>query len=1219
MTEPIMCEPLQDFENNVEPKNNNNSTLNLNIPMPEEEVAPSVLLAAKQHQSLDKPTSQKEEKEVEQQKQQDQQEPASSKFTVIKRDGREMPVVLEKITKRIKNISHGLEVNAETISKQVQAEMVDRMHVSKLDDVAAKTAASMMLNGGPDYGILAARLIMSNLHKETPSLFSEAILSVHLQKYPLTEEDRKGRITKGFYDAKFVRLVKKHAQVLDAAIKHDNDYQYDYFGINTLMKAYLNKIILSTNPNVTRVIERPQYMLMRVALFQNQDDIPQALRTYASLSAKEYIHASPTLVNAGKPLSQCSSCFLLTMSEDSIDGIYSTLRQCALISKNAGGIGLAIHNVRAKGSMIRTANGPSHGIVPMLKVFESTARYCDQGSTRKGAFAIYLEPWHADIEAFIKLRYNRGKEEMRTRDLYTALWIPDLFMERVERDEPWTLFCPDKAPGLHNVWGDEFKKLYEQYEAEGRGNVTMRASDLWKQILNAQIETGTPYVLFKDACNRKSNQQNLGTIHSSNLCVHGTTPLLTRHGVYPIEACENKQVEVWNGEEWSQVTVKHTSPHASMMKITFSDGVSLTCTEEHKFYIQDDDNEYVEVRAKDLKGGDKLIRFDLPDANTFVHGDDFPYAYTHGVFCGYGTYNSDGTPHISLYAADKSLLQNIVFRTTSGLDEDSGKINVQLPHDMPPKYLVPINSSLKSKLEWLSGLFYVDGCVMHNKSNNQIQIQSDKYEFLCDIRLMLHTLGVSVKITKDIDVKEAYYLVITSCDLEKLINLGWRRGDAYLSNFASPQRNARQFVKVSSITKNFTQGPTYCFTEPKRHMGVFNGYLTGQCTEIVEYTAPDEVAVCNLASVALPACVENVEATVPFAPTLRPSLQMPQDSTTTAPKFNHQKLYDVTYVAIRNLDRIIDLNYYPVPEAKRSNTRHRPVGLGVTGLADVFAMMRLPYESAEAQTLNREIFETMYFAALNASVDMAAIHGPYSTYAGSPMSQGKLQFDLWGVTPSSRWNWDALREQIKTHGVRNSLLMAPMPTATTAQIIGYNDCFEPFTRNVYMRSTQAGEFVVHNPHLVRDLKRRGLWSRDLMNQIVAHQGSLQNIEALKDHVDIKNLYKTVYEMSVKTLINMAADRGAFICQSQSFNVFVATPTVQIMHSILMYAWKKALKTGCYYLRSQSAVEAIQFSLDATLAKKVRQKQLGFVDESSMIQHRAMNNDEEPEQIGRAHV
>lgn len=796
---------------------------------------------------------------------------------VIKRDGREVPVEYDKITRRIQNISQGLDVDPVSISSQVVKEMVNRMHVSKLDELAARTAANMAVISGPDYGTLAARLMVSNLHKETPSLFSDAILMVHLQKYPLTDEDRKGRIVDGFYDAKFVRIVRKHAHVLDAAIRHENDYQYDYFGTLTLLKAYLNKVAVDSKN--FRIIERPQYMLMRVALFLNQDNIQEALRTYASLSAKQYIHASPTLVNAGKKRSQCSSCFLLTMKEDSIDGIYDTLKQTALISKNAGGIGLAVHNIRAKGSVIRTANGPSHGLVPMLKVFESTARYCDQGSTRKGAFAIYLEPWHADIEAFLKLRHNRGKESLRTRDLFLGLWIPDLFMERVEKDENWTLFCPDKAPGLQDVWGEKFVELYTKYEREGRGNVTMKAQALWRQILNAQTETGTPYVLYKDACNRKSNQQNLGTIHSSNLC-----------------------------------------------------------------------------------------------------------------------------------------------------------------------------------------------------------------------------------------------------------------------------------------------------------------------TEIVEFTAPDEVAVCNLASIALPSCVE--------------------EDTNNNFIFNHQKLYDIAFVAIRNLDRVIDLNYYPVPEAKRSNTRHRPVGLGVSGLADVFAMMRYPYESAEAQQLNREIFETIYFAALSSSLALAKANGPYSTYAGSPISQGILQFDMWNVKPTARWNWTALREEIGKYGVRNSLLVAPMPTATTAQIVGYNDCFEPFTRNIYMRSTQAGEFVVFNPYLVKDLKKRNLWNEAMIQKIVAQQGSIQNIEELSAHEDLKLLYKTVYEMKTKPLIDMAADRGAFICQSQSFNLYLSTPTVQMLNTIHMYTWKKGLKTGMYYLRSQSAIEPIQFSLDAEMAQRVRQKQLGFANESSVIQPKSVTDEEE---------
>ena len=800
--------------------------------------------------------------------------PVNSPSVVIKRDNREEPCDFGKITRRITHLSAGLKIEVNRIAQQVIADMVDRMHVSKLDDLIAETSASMALNYGPDYNTLAARITVSNMHKETPSLFSEAVLIVHYQQYPLTDEKRGRRVGEGFYDPKFVRLVRKHASVLDAAIKHNNDYNYDYFGIHTLMKNYLNRVILDSNTE--RIIERPQYLLMRVALFLNQNNINAALQTYQRLSAREYTHASPTLFNAGKKQAQMASCFLMTIKDDSIDGIYSTIKQCAIISKNAGGIGIAISKIRANGSVIKSSNGRSDGIVPMLKVFESTALYCNQGGgKRKGAFAIYLEPWHADIRDFIQLRLNRGHENRRTRDLFLGLWVCDLFMKRVENDQPWTLFCPTDAPGLFESWGEEFEALYEKYEREGRGRHTIQARELFTQILDAQIETGMPYMLFKDACNRKSNQQNLGTIQCSNLCA-----------------------------------------------------------------------------------------------------------------------------------------------------------------------------------------------------------------------------------------------------------------------------------------------------------------------EIVEYTSKDEVAVCNLASVALPSCVISSV-----------------DGTQTEKTFDHQKLYDITYLAIQNLNNVLDITYYPVTEAKRSNTKHRPVGLGVVGLADVFAMMRLPFTSPQAQQLNREIFETMYFAALKSSCDLARTTGmPYETFQGSPLQQGQLQFDLWddAVSVTDRWNWDELRQEIKQYGVKNSLLLSVMPTASTGQIMGYNECIEPFTRNMYMRSTNAGDFVVFNTYLVQDMRKRNLWTPEIIEKLIAHQGSIQNIEEFEPYPELKKLYVTAYDMPIKPLIDMAADRGRFICQTQSFNIFDPQPTRQKLFNCHMHSWKRGLKTGMYYLRSQSAVESIQFSLDATLAHEMRLKNLGVSSDSSTM-------------------
>ncbi len=751
---------------------------------------------------------------------------------VIKRDGRRESVKFDKVTARIERLCYGLDLNYVN-PIQVARKVIDGIHdgvtTVQLDMLAAEQAASMTTTH-PDYATLAARIAISNLHKETSKSFSNTMKRLYTYVDPKTGENA-SLISKEVYES-----VRKHAAQLDSSIIYDRDYNYDYFGFKTLEKSYLLKLD-------GKIVERPQHMLMRVAIGIHYNDIDAAIETYTLMSEKWFTHATPTLFNAGTPKPQLSSCFLLTMKDDSIDGIYDTLKQCAKISQSAGGIGLSIHNVRATGSYIKGTNGTSNGIIPMLRVYNDTARYVDQGGgKRKGAFAVYLEPWHADVFEFLELRKNHGKEELRARDLFYALWIPDLFMERVEKNGDWSLFCPHEAPGMADCYGKDFEALYEKYEKEGRQRRTVKAQELWYAILESQTETGNPYMLFKDHCNRKSNQKNLGTIKSSNLC-----------------------------------------------------------------------------------------------------------------------------------------------------------------------------------------------------------------------------------------------------------------------------------------------------------------------TEILEYTAADEVAVCNLASLALPKFVIDG-------------------------KFDHQKLYDVTYVATKNLNRVIDINYYPVEEARRSNFRHRPIGLGVQGLADAFIMLRMPFESDEAKGLNKDIFETIYFAAMTASKDLSKIHGHYETFPGSPVSKGIFQFDMWGVTPSSgRWDWDSLKKEVKQHGVRNSLLVAPMPTASTSQILGNNECFEPYTSNIYSRRVLSGDFVVVNKHLLKDLIKLGLWSDKMKNKLIESNGSIQNIPELPQH--IKDLYKTVWEIKQKTIMDMAADRGAYICQSQSLNIHIQDSNFGKLTSMHFYAWKKGLKTGMYYLRTKAAVDAIKFTVE----------------------------------------
>ncbi|MDC1217154.1 ribonucleoside-diphosphate reductase subunit alpha [Flavobacteriaceae bacterium] len=759
---------------------------------------------------------------------------------VLKRDGRKEPIMFDKITARIRKLNYGLNplVDPVRVAMRVIEGLYDGVTTSELDNLAAEIAATMTTSH-PDYAKLAARISVSNLHKNTKKSFSETMTD--LFKYVNPRTGKKAPLLSD----EVHKIIKNNADKLDSSIIYNRDFGYDFFGFKTLERSYLLKL------NGV-IVERPQHMLMRVSIGIHLNDIESALETYELMSKRYFTHATPTLFNSGTPKPQMSSCFLLTMKDDSIDGIYDTLKQTAKISQSAGGIGLSIHNVRATGSYIAGTNGTSNGIVPMLRVFNDTARYVDQGGgKRKGSFAIYVEPWHADIFDFLELKKNHGKEEMRARDLFYAMWTPDLFMKRVEQNVEWTLMCPNECPDLYNVHGDEFDALYLKYESEGRGRRTIKARELWEKILESQIETGTPYMLYKDAANRKSNQKNLGTIRSSNLC-----------------------------------------------------------------------------------------------------------------------------------------------------------------------------------------------------------------------------------------------------------------------------------------------------------------------TEIMEYTAPDEVAVCNLASIALPMFVKDGA-------------------------FDHQALYDVTIHVTKNLNRVIDRNYYPVIEAQNSNFRHRPVGLGVQGLADTFIMLRLPFTSEEAKKLNQEIFETLYFAAVTASSEEAKTEGTYETYKGSPISNGEFQHNLWGIKDeelSGRWDWVSLRKKVKKQGVRNSLLVAPMPTASTSQILGNNECFEPYTSNIYTRRVLSGEFIVVNKHLLEDLVDRGLWNEDMKQELMRNNGSVQSIEGIPE--DLKELYKTVWEMSMKDIIDMSRHRGYFIDQSQSLNLFMEGATMAKLTSMHFYGWKSGLKTGMYYLRTKSAVDAIKFTLDTKLKSEV---------------------------------
>lgn len=862
-----------------------------------------------------------------------------SQMRVIKRNGKFEEMKFDKVTERIRKLSGDLNVSPDLVSQKVLADIRDGIKTSDIDDISADICISMM-SENYDYEKLASRILISNLQKSCPKTFSAAMNQLGLS----------------------------YKNGLNKLIQPKRDYDFDYFGIKTLMKMYLMK------DRNGKIVETPQYMFMRVAMAVSQDE-SCIQETYDALSMKMYIHASPTLFNAGSNCQQMSSCYLVSMKDDSMAGIYDTKKECALISKYAGGIGLHIHNIRAKGSYIRGTNGTSDGIIPMLRTINSDARYSNQSGRRKGSYAIYLEPWHADVMDFLELRLNQGDEEARCRDLFTALWVPDLFMKRLERNENWSLFCPNEAPGLSDVYGDEFETLYTHYETKGLARESVPIQKIWLAILKSQVETGTPYILYKDHCNKKSNQKNLGVIKSSNLCVAPETWVKTRNGNKIIMLLENQEVEVWNGHEWSKVTVRKTSLSSTLMTIEVNIGgyiKNISCTPEHKFILFDG----TRVNAENLKTGNQLLTWTDDVGTTF---------------------------------------ETRVTRVS------------------------PIN------------------------------------------------------------------------------------------RFSS----------------------TYCFTEPLRNQAVFNGILTGQCAEIVEYSDAENTAVCNLASMALPSFVQGSE-------------------------FNFEKFESIVALAVRNLNAVIDKNMYPVETAEVSNFKTRPIALGVQGLADVFQIIGIPFDSMEARELNKNIFEHMYFAALQESCKLSQKYGSYEDFSKSPAADGILQFDLWGVTPSDS-RWTALKENIKLHGLRNSLLIGLMPTASTSQILGFNECFEPFTTNIYMRRTLAGEFMVLNKYLVNDLQKIGLWSRVIKDAIIRNNGSVQNIPEIPQR--IKDLYKTVWEIGPRVTIDMARDRGAFVCQSQSMNLFVEDPTNSKLSSIHMYAWKQGLKTGMYYLRTRPKTKAQQVTIE----------------------------------------
>ncbi len=1055
---------------------------------------------------------------------------------VVKRNGQKETVSFDKILKRIKKVGTeaNIKINYTSLVIKVIDQLYDGISTTKIDELTAEQCASMS-STHPDYNALAGRVTVSNHHKNTKSSFYQQVMK-ELYSY----KDQHGLSYPLISDVLYKDMLFYGKDKVDSLCDYSRDYFIDYFGFKTLEHSYLMQIN-------KRIVERPQHMWLRVSMGIHGRDWASLIETYHYMSQKYFTHATPTLFNAGTPHPQLSSCYLMAMEDDSIDGIFNTLKDCALISKWAGGIGLHIHNIRASGSQIRGTNGSSNGIVPMLKVFNNTAKYVDQGGgKRNGSFAIYLEPWHADIEMFLQMRKNHGDEELKARDLFYALWVPDLFMERVKDNGQWTLMCPNECPGLADVTGAAFVSLYNKYETEGKGRKTLPARTLWFQIMDAQMETGTPYLLFKDAANNKSNQKNVGVIKSSNLCVSPQTEVLTRAGHFPIVSLysgnypvhaqdENKFVDIWNGEEFSSVEVFKTGENCSFIVVATDDGCELTCTPYHKFYIRDGAGGIVVREALELLPGDLLEHARFPVLDDVYAKETFE------------------SLHIDV--------------TVSEIGCNAGKMNMEF--DAAKLIYVPINHIMKDKMEWLTA--FIEPFVVQAKSLNlaYVEIQSASRVLLEDLKYMLQTCGLNTIVTVDDDDNSIKTWKIT------FVQLRFLRDNNLLTKFhtfeweelpLSPDElsslDMHPNVRVLEIRPSSVVDDSYCFTEPLKHAGIFNGIRTGQCTEIIQYSDKDETAVCNLASLALPAFV----------------VEQKEGENSSSSSFDFQLLHKVTRVVTRNLNKVIDINFYPTPKTERSNLRHRPVGLGVQGLADVFFLLKLSFTSEKAKQLNKDIFETIYHAALEESLSLAQSEGKYETFPGSPASEGILQFDMWGVVPDQkRYDWNDLKERIKIHGLRNSLLVAPMPTASTSQILGFNECIEPVTSNIYSRRTLAGEFILVNKYLMREMLDKDLWNETFKNHMVANNGSIQSLDYLDP--EIRERYRTVWEIPMRDLIDMAADRGPYICQSQSLNLWLEDPNYGTMTSMHFYSWKKGLKTGIYYLRRRPRHHAQQFTIE----------------------------------------
>ena len=1313
-----------------------------------------------------------------------------SQYYVIKRDGRKEPVHFDKITQRIYKLLDGKmakNIDVIDIVKKTITSIYPGITTVELDNQSAYQCA-MLTTKHYDYALLAGRIYISSLHKETAKTFVE--------KMEFLQEKL------NIYDTEWMDFIKKYKSKLNKAIDYNRDYQLDFFGVKTMERTYITKY-------EGQLIERPQDVFMRVATLVHCGDLQKTIESYNLMSKKYFTHASPTLFNAGNKHGNLVSCFLLG-TEDSISGIAKTWNDVSHISKWGGGIGIHVSNIRAKGSKIRGTNGHSDGIIPMLQVYNSICRYVNQCFTpdtliyfeegtkqikdiqvndlvtthdgslkpvkkvfkreineeilqinnlkctkvhkilimdkitkeisykyaeeikigdsllfpkyvglkygypqitkdfcsniitnitkfnyngyvydlnieenhnyltssgivhnsgkRKGSFAIYLEPHHADVFEFLELRKNTGAESERARDLFLALWIPDLFMKQVKSDGDWYLFCPDKAPGLNDVYGEEYETLYWKYVEEEKYNNKIPARKLWEAIMTSQFETGSPYITYKDNVNRKTNQKNIGIIKSSNLCVAPETKILTKSGYKIISELKNKKCEVWNGTEWSEVEVKQTGKNQELCKVIFDDYTELECTPYHKFYIQESYwKKPVIKEAKDLKKNDKIIKCNYPVIDNEIV---LKSAYTDGFFSG---------------------------------EIKNNKLNETLKASiMKEKIFVPQGYNIESKLDWFAGYCDADGSITTNQECQSLQICCIELNFLKDIKLMLNTCGINPKISlmskkrqtllQD-NNKKSYRLVINSVDLNTLVELGFNP-KRLIINRNIQNKDVRKFTKIKCVEITNRIDDTYCFTEEKEHKGIFNGIITGQCNEIVEYSDTNETAACNLASIALSNFVRNkqidsddwviyskkecpycnwakrllssnniefneiiVEAGDDNYNILKGKQSDPLDKITFpqvyhkdnliggmedlyvyfGKEFDYEKLWDVSYHVTQNLDKVIDKNYYPTTEARRSNMKHRPIGLGIQGLADTLAMMRVPYASEKMKEINEKIFGVIYHASLQASVDISKEReelfiqlneyfkehpkkkpigefyddkfecypkkiekiyhklrphstelektkflGSYSTFEGSPFSEGKLQYHLWDRVPIDisqlleGKSWGDLIDEIKKYGTRNSLLTALMPTASTSQLLGNFESFEAFTSNMYTRRTLAGEFIVVNKHLINDLTDIGEWNERAKNNVIINNGSVQGLKIPKI---IKDNYLTAYEIKQKYILDGCIARGAYIDQTQSMNLYFAEPDSRKLTSSQFYAWEKGLKTGLYYLRSKPSANATKITVD----------------------------------------